>query len=65
MATIVRFGNYIPQEEVIAEHVPVLGTDFKSANIIGGPQANGALTLYAFGEKPEINIPIQLIFLYI
>lgn len=28
MATIVRFGNYLPQEEIISEHVPVLGTDF-------------------------------------
>ena len=33
----------------------------QSANIQGGAQGNGSLTLLAFGEKPAADLPVRLV----
>ena len=33
----------------------------QGANLVDGGQANGYTTLLAFGDKPEINIPIRVV----
>ena len=48
----------LPGEGITAAQLEAL----QAANIIGGTQSAGSITLLAYGDKPAIDIPVKIIF---
>lgn len=63
----VRYHNADIAENSIVELAPGLGitaeqlAELQAANIIGGEQQTGSITLLAYGTKPTGNIPVQFV----
>lgn len=47
----------LPGDSITAEQLEAL----QGANIVGGTQTVGSITLLAYGDKPTINIPVQFV----